>query len=66
MPDESCRTCGGILIKCSLCAQCKKLIQQMCQKCGVKTEEQFHNDCFYAIESIQMTSPRIILASIYE
>ena len=66
MPDESCRSCGGILIKCSLCAQCKKLTQYMCQKCGLKTEEQFHHDCFYTIESIQMISPRMILANIYE
>jgi predicted amidophosphoribosyltransferase len=53
MPDESCRTCGGTLKKCSLCAECRKAIQQICTRCGLKTIEQLHADCFYGIESIQ-------------
>ncbi len=57
MPDESCRKCGGILLKCSLCAECKKITQQICQICRSKNEEKFHYDCFYNIEPIKtMTS----------
>ncbi len=55
MPDESCRTCGGILKKCSLCAECRKVTQQICVKCGLKTIEQLHSDCFDSIESIPQT-----------
>ena len=56
MPDESCRKCGGMLAKCSLCAECKQLTQQICLKCGSQTHERFHTRCFYHIESIQITS----------
>lgn len=55
MPDESCRTCGEILKKYSLCAECKKVTQQICVNCGLKTMEQIHEDCFYNMELIQRT-----------
>ena len=53
MPDESCRKCGGILIKSTLCAACRETIQRICIKCGLKTVEQIHSECFYEIESFQ-------------
>lgn len=51
MPDESCRTCGGVLISCSICPECRKVIQRICRSCRSKTMEQFHERCLY-IESI--------------
>ena len=51
MPDESCRTCGGVLISCSMCPECRKITQRICRICGSKTAEQFHERCLY-IESI--------------
>jgi len=53
MPDESCRTCGGTLIDCSLCAQCKEVISMICKICANRTLEQFHGSCMYQIECIQ-------------
>lgn len=52
MPDESCRICGNLLIPCSLCPECRKVMQRICKICGRKTDEQFHNHCMY-VESIQ-------------
>jgi len=52
MPDESCRTCGGALVNCSLCPGCRKMKQRICNICGFKTEEQFHPNCLY-VESLQ-------------
>ena len=46
MPDESCRTCGGELAKCTICAECRKPISLICVKCGVRTAEQVHDSCF--------------------
>ena len=51
MPDESCRTCGGVLISCSICPECRKVTQRICRLCGSKTEQQFHDSCLY-IESL--------------
>lgn len=51
MLDESCRTCGGVLISCSMCPECRKITQRICRICGSKTAEQFHDRCLY-IESI--------------
>ena len=53
MPDESCRTCGGILIDCTLCAQCKEVTTMICKKCGSRTLEQFHGGCMYEVDAIQ-------------
>lgn len=53
MPDESCRMCGGSLVRYSLCSECRKPIQRICINCGISTLEQFHSDCFYHIESLQ-------------
>lgn len=53
MPDESCRKCGGMLIKSNLCAACKGVVQRICIKCGLKTAEQVHSQCLYEAESFQ-------------
>jgi len=45
LPDESCRNCGGTLVSCSLCAECKAVIGMICASCGSKTIEQFHDSC---------------------
>lgn len=42
MPDESCRTCGGELIKWSKCSDCRKVTQKICRICNLKTVEDFH------------------------
>lgn len=42
MPDESCRTCGGELIKWSRCSDCRKVTQKICRICNLKTVEGFH------------------------
>jgi len=52
MPDDSCRTCGGTLVNCSLCPSCRKMTQRICNICGFKTKEQVHSNCLY-VESYQ-------------
>src|SRR5579885_188063 len=47
MPDKSCRTCGGELIKWSTCSKCKKTIQKICRTCSGKTVEEIHNHHVY-------------------
>ena len=59
MPDESCRNCGGNLINCSLCAECKGVIGMICVSCGTRTMEQFHDSCLYSVEQIQTTQTLI-------
>lgn len=56
MPDESCRNCGGNLINCSLCAQCKGVIGMICVICGARSLEQFHDSCLYMVEDFQRKS----------
>lgn len=53
MPDESCRTCGGTLVNCSLCPSCRKMTQRICNMCGFKTKEQIHSKCLHNIVSTQ-------------
>lgn len=53
MPDTSCRKCGGLLTKFSLCAECRKPIQQICTSCRITTSQVFHKDCFYHVDSFQ-------------
>jgi hypothetical protein len=69
MPDESCRACGGTLINCTLCAECKEVVSMICKKCGSRTLEQFHGFCMYQVENIQTqyeigmeyeTSPKLL------
>ena len=60
VPDESCRMCGGSLFEYSFCAVCKVVIQEICSKCGMKTSERFHLNCFVKIEKIQISSTHSI------
>ncbi len=52
LPDVSCRNCGGTLLDCTQCAECKDVISMICQKCGTRTKEQFHSYCMYNVECI--------------
>ncbi len=45
MPDDSCRTCGGDLVKHTRCSECRKIIQKMCTVCNLKTHKEFHPKC---------------------
>ena len=56
MPDESCRKCGGGLVKCTQCAQCKETISMICQNCGARTMEQFHDYCVFGVSNIHDSS----------
>lgn len=51
MPDESCRTCGGTLVNCSLCPSCRKMTQRICNMCGFKTKEQIHSKCLHVVST---------------
>ncbi|MDE1727579.1 MAG: hypothetical protein KGI02_01390 [Thaumarchaeota archaeon] len=59
MPDKSCRTCGGDLIKWSACTECKKAIQKICLTCSEKTIAEFHSHHIhlepYKIDNAQRT-----------
>jgi predicted amidophosphoribosyltransferase len=48
MPDESCRGCGGVLAKCTICAECRMPVSLICMECGMRTSEQIHAVCFMA------------------
>ncbi len=52
MPDESCRKCGGVLVKCTQCAECKEIISMICQNCGMRTMEQFHDYCMFNVNNV--------------
>ena len=53
MPDESCRKCGGVLIRCTQCAECKETISMICQSCGARTMEQFHDYCMFNVNNFR-------------
>ena len=53
LPDESCRHCGGELLNCTQCSECKKTIGLICQECGARTQEQFHYDCMYRVNNLK-------------
>ena len=55
MPDESCRKCGGVLINCTQCAECKETISMICQNCGARTMEQFHDYCMFRVNNVHHT-----------
>lgn len=46
LPDQSCRKCGGELLKYTLCAECKKVTQWACKLCNLTTMET-HAGCLY-------------------
>ncbi len=45
MPDESCRRCGGELVKHLWCNHCRKTIQKICKMCTKETLMQQHTMC---------------------
>ena len=45
MPDESCRTCGGVLVNHRLCSDCRKATQKKCRVCSRMTSPQPHQLC---------------------
>ena len=59
MPDESCRTCGGTLVNCSLCPSCRKMTQRICNMCGFKTKEQIHSECLHVVSTQARNGMRI-------
>lgn len=58
MPDDSCRTCGGELVRHSRCSECRKIIQKMCTVCNLKTHKEFHFKCMN-LELYQIGSEKI-------
>lgn len=62
MPDDSCRTCGGELIKWSTCSDCRKITQRLCRKCNLKTVEDFHSHI--SLESYQVLEARSAIAAV--
>ena len=62
MPDDSCRTCGGELIKWSTCSDCRKITQRLCQKCNLKTVEDLHSHI--ALKPYQVLETRSAIATV--
>ncbi len=58
MPDTLCQNCGNELQIESICYECRKPIQQICNQCGYATFEQIHLDytlcqkCFLTLSKI--------------
>ncbi|WP_101477369.1 hypothetical protein [Candidatus Nitrosotalea bavarica] len=51
MPDESCRICGGELVKHLWCGHCRKTIQKICKICTRETLRQQHTTCLSYISN---------------
>lgn len=62
MPDDSCRTCGGELIKWSTCSDCRKITQRLCKKCNLKTVKDFHSHI--SLESYSVLEERSAIATV--
>ena len=45
MPDESCRSCGGVLVIHRSCSECKRATQKKCRVCSRMTNLQHHQFC---------------------
>src|SRR5579863_533283 len=63
MPDISCRTCGGDLVKLSTCSDCRKVIQKICRTCNLKTMEDFHSHGI-SLESYKILETKSTIAII--
>lgn len=63
MPDKSCRTCGGDLVKLSTCSDCRKVIQKICRTCNLKTVEDFHSH-HVSLESCKILETKSTIATI--
>ena len=58
MPDESCRSCGGLLLNYSLCGNCKAPTRFVCRICGRITVERFHDFlCFNLVNFDEKITP---------
>ena len=60
MPDESCRTCGGELVRYSLCSECGKATQKKCNLCNNITRKQIHDRCTKTISLTNSLNPQVI------
>jgi hypothetical protein len=64
MPDESCRSCGGMLLEYLICADCREVVQFVCRICSQKTVERFHDGfCFNSKNKDALAIMPIILKS---
>ncbi len=63
MPDKSCRTCGGDLIKWSACAECRKAIQKICITCSEKTIAEFHSHHIH-LDPYKIVNAQITVATV--
>lgn len=66
MPDVSCRKCGGILRKFSLCVECRRPVQHICVECGMLTSPIFHDECFYFMNNVQTRMKRILPNDLFD
>ena len=58
LSNESCRQCGGDLIKYSLCAVCKQTMQHVCVQCGSRSESMLHQ-CHVHLDAYQTRNSMI-------
>src|SRR5579864_2461197 len=65
MPDKSCRTCGGDLMKWSACSECRKSIQKICTTCSVKTVEEIHSHRIH-LEPYQIVNAKNTIATVQD
>ena len=60
MPDESCRTCGGELVRYSLCSECGKVTQKKCILCNNITRKQIHDICIKTTSLTNSLNPQVV------
>jgi hypothetical protein len=60
MPDESCRACGGELVRCSLCSECGKTTQKKCILCNSVTRKQIHDRCTKVVSLTNSRGPQVV------
>ena len=60
MPDESCRTCGGELVRYSLCSECGKVTQKKCNLCNSLTRKQIHAGCTKTTSLTNSQNPQVV------
>lgn len=63
MPDNSCRTCGGDLIKWSSCSKCRKVMQKICTTCSTKTIQEVHAH-HIQLEPYQIVNTKTTVATV--
>jgi len=60
MPDESCRSCGGELVRYSLCSECGKVTQKKCNLCNIVTRKQIHDECTKTTSLTNSQNPQVV------